>query len=223
MPGIEQPADLHGKVLAVSSPGSSSDTILRKALSANGLDPDSDVTIVSAGRMPERLAALESGQVAGTLFTLAQIDNAKKAGYHVLLDMNDLDMPFQHTAIVTTRSFLADNQETVTNFLKAMIAARAAMIRDPQNGPDIIADGLIIESEQERNNIRSIYSIVTEDYMVRVPIPTQEGLTELLAQARQEAPNSRDITAGDIVDLAIIQELQDSGFIDALYEPADQE
>jgi NitT/TauT family transport system substrate-binding protein len=215
--GIEDPADLLGKALAVSSPGSASDSIMRSALQAIGLNPDTDVTIVAVGGQAERLASMESGQVAGTVLTLSELGNALRMGYHVLVDMADLGVPYQHTSVATMRTFLEENPKTVEQYLKALLEARALMESDPEQGPQFIANALLIDSDQEMNNIREIYDTVVRQYLEKALLPTPEGVEVLIAEGSKENPTARDITADDVIDDSIVRELERSGFIAGLY------
>jgi ABC-type nitrate/sulfonate/bicarbonate transport system substrate-binding protein len=164
------------------------------------------------------LAALSSGQIDGAILSLLTLGATSRAGYHVLQDMDAVEIPYQHTVVVTTRSFLADNETAVESYLKAMIEARAVMSQDQEKGPEIIAEGLDIDSPEERHNIREVLALALADYLIRVPYPSLEGLTALIEEARQENPGGREITAEDLVDLRIVQALDASGFIDALYK-----
>lgn len=215
--GIENPADLLGKALAVSSPGSASDSIMRSALQAIGLNPDTDVTIVSVGGQAERLASMESGQVAGTVLTLSELGNALHMGYHVLVDMADLDMPYQHTSVATMRTFLAENSTAVEQYLKALLEARSLMESDSEQGPQFIANALLIDSEQEMNNIREIYDTVVRQYLEKTLQPTSEGVEVLIVEGSKENPTARDITADDVIDDSIVRELERNGFVAGLY------
>lgn len=213
---IDEPADLKGKALAVSKPGSGSDTVLRAALQSLGLEPDVDVTIVSVGGQAERLAAMESGQVAGTVFSLAELGNALQAGYRVLVDAAELDFAYQHTSVGTTRTFLAENRSTVEKYLRALLEARARMERDQEQGPRIIATEFLVDSEQEVDNIRETYGAIVQLYTKDLQ-PTRDGVAALIEEGRKENLTARDITVDDIIDDSIVQELERNGFIAGLY------
>ncbi|MFN2135819.1 MAG: ABC transporter substrate-binding protein, partial [Candidatus Promineifilaceae bacterium] len=107
---VKNAGDLRGKVLAVSDFGGITETVLRATLEEVGLDPDSDVTLVAGGSDADRLAALQSGQIAGAIFSLLTLGKVTREGFHVLQETDALELPIQHTAVVTTRAFLADNR-----------------------------------------------------------------------------------------------------------------
>src|SRR5262245_22981211 len=85
---IRSPEDLKGKSVAVSAPGSSSAISMRLAARRLGLDPDRDVTMLSMGTGPERIAALEAGTVVGTLADPPEALVNREHGYHALVDLS---------------------------------------------------------------------------------------------------------------------------------------
>lgn len=60
--GIESAADLEGKTLAISSPGSFNALLLRQLLIQEGLDPDNSAQFIQIGGTGERAAAMLAGQ-----------------------------------------------------------------------------------------------------------------------------------------------------------------
>ncbi len=99
----------------------------------------------------------------------------------------------------------------------ALLEARALMESDPEQGPQFIANALLIDSDQEMNNIREIYDTVVRQYLEKALLPTPEGVEVLIAEGSKENPTARDITADDVIDDSIVRELERSGFIAGLY------
>jgi NitT/TauT family transport system substrate-binding protein len=129
-PDVRTPADLVGQALAVSGPGSSSYAAAVAVLERFGLAPDRDVAILSIGGQSERMAALESGNIAGTILSPPQAMLAVADGYHLLFDFAEIEAPYQHTAIVTTRAFLEEHPDLVAGYIQATSEAVAAMHAD---------------------------------------------------------------------------------------------
>jgi ABC-type nitrate/sulfonate/bicarbonate transport system substrate-binding protein len=65
-PNVQGFGDLRGKLLAIGGPRDGPTTILRRLLRANDLRDD-DTEFVAVGGTPERMAAITSGAVAGSL------------------------------------------------------------------------------------------------------------------------------------------------------------
>lgn len=118
--GIKTVADLKGKVLSTSAPGSASDNYMRYLLVTNGLDPLKDVTIVAGGGNEGRIAALKQGSAAGGAVTEPATSLILSEGIgEVLHDGTKWDYPF-NVAIVK-RDFLAKNREAVRAFVEATL------------------------------------------------------------------------------------------------------
>ena len=78
---IQSMADLRGRSLALSEPGSTSgDAIPRLALTQAGIDPKSDIKIEYAGGHPEALLALTNDKVDAAEINTQQLRTSKEEG-----------------------------------------------------------------------------------------------------------------------------------------------
>lgn len=217
-PEIELPQDLVGKVLAVSDPGSNSDSVLRSMLLSLGLQPDVDVTIFAVGGNSARMAAMESGQVAGTVLSLPESARAENMGYRVLLDPSQMQMDYQATAVVTKRSFLTNNRPTVVAYVKALTETLAQMKMDGERTGTVMVETLGLDPVADAQLIDRAYDRFRSQSLIGIPYPTRAGVQFIIDAARLENPNAPDLTADDVIDMSIVEELERSGFIAGLYE-----
>ncbi len=212
VPEIKSAEDLKGKSLAVSEPGSSSDSILRFGLESLGLDPDNDVTILSIGGNSARVAAMEAGSVVGTMVSVPESGRAKAMGFSALLDPDDMNLPHQHTAVVVRKPFLEENRETVTNFIKALSEATFLMRQDREGTLDLMSGVLLLDPEQDSAILDEAYDvIILENMNERLGI-NRDGVQRLIDVGRLENPNALDLSVDDIVDESILQSLEETGF-----------
>src|SRR4051812_31693318 len=121
-PEIQKPDDIKGKKLAVSRFGSTSDFVAEYALKHLGLKK-SDVTMIQIGLEGDRLLAMQRGDVALSVFSPTITPVVKKAGMRILLDLEELKVPYLLTGHGTTRSFLEKNRSVVVKFMRASIMA----------------------------------------------------------------------------------------------------
>src|SRR5215216_4605553 len=85
-----------------------------------GLDPDRDVTMLNAGDMPARWAAIQSGRADAAVFTVGDVVQAKDLGLKVLAQAADVvDIPENGVAVADGK--LADRPDQVKAMLNAMI------------------------------------------------------------------------------------------------------
>ena len=115
--GIQRPEQLKGKALAVSRFGSSSDYAIRFILDKYGLIAQKDVRILEIGTQPDRLAALVKGKVQGVLLEPPQSLEAKKLGFHILVNLKMLGLEYQHTGLATTRALIKSQPDLVRSML----------------------------------------------------------------------------------------------------------
>jgi ABC-type nitrate/sulfonate/bicarbonate transport system substrate-binding protein len=99
---ITRPEQLKGGSVAVSNFGAASDFIARYALEKIGLTPGKDVSMVQAGGISDRLAAVLVGRVQATVLNPPASFIGQKKGLNVLADVAKLGLAFQNTGVVTS-------------------------------------------------------------------------------------------------------------------------
>src|SRR5215467_5349217 len=108
--------ELKGKKVGVSALGARSDLIARVMLRRAGLDPAKDVEMVAAGLAPARALAISKNLVQGAPLSEDVAAEAKKLGIKVL-DVKAV--PVVTNLLMTTRSYIKREEETVRRFMKA--------------------------------------------------------------------------------------------------------
>jgi NitT/TauT family transport system substrate-binding protein len=206
-PEITTSADLQGKVLGVSDFGASSDTALRILLNSFNLRPDQDVTILAIGGQSERLAAMASGAIDGTLISIPQTVRARALGYRELVNMAQLNTPYQHTALATSRQFLDEHPDTARRFLEATIDSIAQMKADKAGVIDVLAQHLLLDAEEDQAELEEAYNVLILQYIPDIPYPTSEGVQVLLDVLVAENPAAANYTPDDVIDTTLLNEI----------------
>ena len=92
-------ADLKGQPIGSLNPGGLVDTMVRRILVKNGLQPERDVNLLAMGGTPERFAALRAGAIAATMLSSPFNFLADKEGFSKLATTREyVDVP--GTAVV---------------------------------------------------------------------------------------------------------------------------
>ena len=120
-PKLTSPAQLKGKIIGIDRFGGTGDFILRRTLRKLGLDPDKDVTLRQVGQSPVRLAALQTGSIDATTITVEDKLAAEKFGLKILVDIPKLGIEVLSSGVVTTRSFIKKDEETVRRFMRSIV------------------------------------------------------------------------------------------------------
>ncbi|MBI3522108.1 MAG: ABC transporter substrate-binding protein [Chloroflexi bacterium] len=131
-------ADLKGKKVGVSSPGSTSDIATRVGLAKLGIDPDKDVTIVAVGSSQNRTAALLSGAIQGGLDQPPGSIVLESKGLHSLFDMASQKLPVVNNGITLQRSYVGANRPIVQRYMDSLVQSIAALRKDKPGALEVL-------------------------------------------------------------------------------------
>jgi NitT/TauT family transport system substrate-binding protein len=213
-PEIKTVADLKGKRLGITRFGTVTDTMSRLLVGKLGLDPDKDVSYIQVGDVPILLASLSSGKIIdGAIIQPPYYLKAVASGMRVLVNMQEMDIPVQQTGLNTTQKFIAKNPDVVSRAVKAVIEGIHLMRTNPAVAKRALAKRMQIKDEKE---LEDTYQLL-KSFVQPKPYPTLEGFKTIFEDLARRVPAAKTANAKDYVDTRFIEELDKSGFIDALY------
>jgi NitT/TauT family transport system substrate-binding protein len=212
---ITRPDQLKGKVVAVSRIGSSSDFATRYALEKYGLIPDKDVSILQIGSQPARFSALETGKIHGVMISIPLTAKAAKMGYNMLADLQMLGLEYQHTGLAVTQNVIKTQPELVRNVLKAFVEAIHYMKTHRKEAIAIL--GKYLKTDDPEALVEA-YEAVGQALIPEKPYPTLKGIQIMLREMGIKDPAARAARPEQFVDMALVKELDSTGFIDRLYK-----
>jgi NitT/TauT family transport system substrate-binding protein len=205
---ITKPQELKGKAVAVSRFGSGSDFITRMALKSWGLEPVRDVTILQVGNSPERLAAVASGKVHGSILNLSQTSRAKNLGLRVLADLSEIDVEYPQGVLYAPSSLIEKRADLIRNFLKPYVEA----IRQfKSNKP--LAFNIISRSSglKDQAAIEEYHDTLSKKFLLDYPMPTLAGMRTVLDDLGAKNPKVRQIKPEDLLEPRFLTELKKNG------------
>jgi NitT/TauT family transport system substrate-binding protein len=210
-PSIKSAEQLKGAIIGAAGLSGGSYTATQLAVRKLGLNPAKDVSIVAVGGTPERLAALRTGRVQATSLNPPTIFAAEKEGFRILADVSAL--PFQNVAPVTTRRFIKEHPDIVRRYVKSQVEAVHMMRRDRKTGMKVFMQ--LMGGFKDTAVLEKSYDVsITDDKLPRNQYPSLEGIKAVLESLGDRAKEARPM---DFVELRFIKELEESGFIQALY------
>ena len=215
-PDIKTPADLKGKRIGVTRIGAVSHSVLLMMLPRWKMTV-SDVQVMQVGSSPNMLASMEKGGIDAAVLTIPSMFVAEDRGYRVLLDMADTDIYYLHTMIATTRTYIKNNRDKVSRFLKGFLEGIAFVKQHKKESIDIVKKKLRIGAEQERNLERSI-DLLSAKYYEAAPYPSLRGVETVLGFIEKDNPKAKGADPKSFVDDSLLREIDQSGFIKKLYE-----
>jgi len=213
-PSIQKPEDLKGKSIGISRFGTSIDTAARIAIQHYGLEPIKDVSLVQVGAVSSAVASLRGGRVHGAILSYPTIIHARREGFREMLDIASLGTPYAANGITIRRSFMQQRQETAANFLKAFLESIARVKKDKTLAIDVMGKYL---RTKDREMLDETYEFAITKYLKARPYPTVEAFRSVIEELAHVNPKAKGQDPRRFYDDTILQELDKSGFIDALY------
>ena len=216
-PEIKDGKDMRGKRIGVTSIGGTTWMAANLGLQHYGLDAARDAIQINAiGNQSVLVQALESGSI-----DLAVIDpflsrRLKPKGMRVLIEFAKVNIPFITTAVVTTASFLREHDDQAEKFLRAFLEAQA-FIAKPENKSAVLKTVAAKMKISDPSSAEEGY----QDMLIgieRKPYPSVEALRNIQKLMAQMNPKVAAVKAEEIVEPRFIRRLDESGFIDALYD-----
>ena len=208
---IEQ---LKGKRLAVSRFGSASDLAARLILQRYGLIPDKDVTLLQTGGTSTRLSALSKRSVDSTVLTPEFFSLAKKAGFAILVDPTQYDIPFPQLEVITTRAFLKAQPDIATRYMRAIIEGIHMVKNNPEPSINALRKYLKID---DRDALEEVYRLYKELYQP-IPHPSPAAIQTQLTWMAEKDPRAKAAKPEQFIDGTILREIDKSGFAAKLYQ-----
>ena len=215
IPEINTPSDLKGRRVGVTRIGAVSHVVLQMMLQRWKMNP-SDVQVMQVGTSPDMLVSLDKKGIDAAVLTIPSMFVAEDRGYKVLLDMADTDIYYLHTMIGSTRSYIKNNRDKVTRFMRGFLEGIAFVKQNRKDSIDIVKKKLRIGPPQERNLERAV-DLVADKYYEALPYPSLRGVETVLGFIEKDNPKAKGADPKSLVDESILREIEQSGFVKTLY------
>ncbi len=217
-PNIKRPEDLRGKRFGVQSIGGGGWMGVMLGLESLGLDPKrDDIRMLVVGDNTIRGQALESGSIDATSLDGAFARKAKARGLISLADFSQSNIPIMNHLMAVKKTYLQRQPEIVENTLRALVEGLAftwspktknAVLKSVMRRLRITDSALAEEGYQE---------MLTRGGLEKRPHPSMEGVRNVQRLMMASNPRIGEVKLEDVVDRSIVRKLEDSGFIDRMY------
>ncbi len=207
-PSIKKPEDLKGKTIGVTRYGSSTDFSIRYLVKKWGMEPDKDIKILQMGGQPEIVAGMQAGVIQGGVLSSPADFKAKKAGFKLLVDFKKVGIAYPTVSLVSARSFIKKDPQTVKAFLMAYSEAVERVYHDKEFTMKVL--GKYTRTE-DREALESAYHYATT-FIERPPRLPYKAIETILAQTAVTDPRAKDNKPEDFIDPTFYNELEKSGF-----------
>jgi len=211
-PELKRPEDIKGKRLASSGLGSLGDFLHRVVIKRHGINPEREVTWLTIGAPPDRLAALDAKLVDAADLSHPFDTQAEKKGYRVLWDAR-IEVPYPSMSVVTRKKTIQDDRDTVARMIRAHVEGIHFLKTQKEASQKILAKYL---KTNDKEILEGSYEIYKDDF-IAVPYPITQGLQTTYEYVAQRRPEIYSHKPEEFTDPSFIAELDKSGFIKKLY------
>jgi NitT/TauT family transport system substrate-binding protein len=210
-PNIKSVEELKGKRIGISRFGAASHMRVLNMLPRYGLS-DKDVTFLQIGDTPARVIALIGNSVDASSFSPPDHLAATRAGMKILLNMRDMNIPYQGTGLVTTQRYLARNRDLGRRIVKSFVEAIQLIRTQPE--PVKLALAKYRKTKDEKQ-LEDAYQTIREIVRTK-PYPSAEAFKTIFNDVSDRIPAAKTANPRDFMDTSFLEELDKSGYLDAL-------
>ena len=205
-------ADRKGKRIGISARRDTTTGFAALTLAQRmGWDPDQDISIKLSGR---DVPTLRNGHVDAIIASEVRYAIAMKEGLKILEDTQTWNVAVAGNSAMVTKEWLGDkaNHEAIRRFLRALSEAISIFHTNRELSISILQDWHGIA---DRQMAELIYD--RGQWIPRKPYPCYEGIRNTFEL--YDSNEMRRFSPGDFYDDSFLKDLDESGFLNSLYDP----
>jgi ABC-type nitrate/sulfonate/bicarbonate transport system substrate-binding protein len=215
--GVNGVADLKGKRICVDKLDQHPGLNVWLFLKQNGLEDGKDMQLIDGDRKAvERIRHVMAGAFDATFLGPVDQHRAKRMGARVI-DVGSIPM-IEGPTVTTTTRYVNDHPEEVSGLLHALVDAIHYFRTNRKGTLDLInktcRDLLRLQSDEE---MEIFYDHHAKAFQ-RKPYPTPEAIQNVFALGVRETPAVAGFNPLVMWDLHHLRAIDDSGYIDKLYQ-----
>jgi NitT/TauT family transport system substrate-binding protein len=185
---------LKGRKIGITSPGSSTDDLIRWAARKAGLDADTDFRVVSVGTGPSMRIAIESGAVDAGILGNAELIDAELAGKKLAIVEDWRGVDNAALNVIVKQSWVDKNPAVAKAFAQAVVKAAKLIQTDPAAAT--AASTLIFPNRSPRFN--QLLAASAAKHLSRDGSISNAGFENTLTIVRQADPSIKPVTLADV-------------------------
>jgi NitT/TauT family transport system substrate-binding protein len=198
-PAVQSVADLRGRSVATSTLTDSSAALTRFGLRAAGLEPQVDTALQPLGQSPNRLAAMQTGQVQAAILDLVHAQEAQRIGARILARPSDLpDLPT--AGLNMTEARLAERPQQVEQMVRATLKGTRYFL---DNRADAVA-AMMEHLGVDRDGAETTYDLGRDAFAVDGIIP-EASLRLLIEAANLASGQQQNPPPERLADFSIVR------------------
>ena len=210
---INRLEDLKGRSVGISRPGDLDDRLMKALFKKFNFAPADTPLRPIGGSQPERYTAMAQGIVQAVPVTPPLDARAKKEGFNVIYQFNDLKLPFIYSSVHATSRTLKEKPAWVQRFVAAMAESIYFVEKNPDKAKASLSKALKVSEPEALQSAYDTYAVSLINRSMIVPV---NALTEAIEVARENGTNIRKKPA-ELFDNSFAEQLDKSGFLKELW------
>jgi NitT/TauT family transport system substrate-binding protein len=214
--GIATLPDLKGKIIAVTTPRTSTEIAAREAIKKTGVIAEKDVSFLYVQTIPAILTAIMNGKTSAGTLSAPNTLKARDAGLSLLIDIAQINVPGLHLAYGTTEKSIKSNPNLLYAFLKATSEATLLARQNPAVAKKAIGK---FTDTNDANMIDGTYEQFAPYWDANLALRSEPIQGQLMYLDEKEFPRAKEARAGEFIDNSFAEYLKTSGFLQSLGAP----
>jgi NitT/TauT family transport system substrate-binding protein len=208
---ITKPGELRGKKIGIANFGGSNEFGVLLALREWAI-PREAVNIIPAGGSAARLSAIDARGLDATVLSYDHALVAAQKGMSILGDLAEITPEFPDRLIVTRRSFLDKERDTIKRFLQAL----SESIYQVSSQREKILLAITRHLKVDRKVAEETYDLYHNVFSLppRVGRKGLRGVADIVLQQMGRA--KEEVNLSRLIDESLIDELEKEGFFNKL-------
>ena len=136
-------------------------------------------------------------------------------GYNTLIDMAQLNIPFELTALLTTKVFIRSQRDVINLVVKSLVESIHFYKTEKEPSIKILSRYL---QTTDREALEETYREIALKVVPEKPYPTLPGLQTIIDELAMRNPKAKNAKPEDFVDMSFVKKLDDEKFFDRLYK-----
>jgi len=214
--GTSTLAQLKGKIIAVTTPRTSTEIAAREAIKKTAVISEKDVSFLYVQTIPAILTAIMNGKTSAGTLSAPNTLKARDAGLSLLIDIAQINVPGLHLAYGTTEKSIKANPNLLYAFIKATAEATLLARQNPAVAKKAISK---FTDTNDASIIDGTYEQFAPYWDANLAVHTEPIQGQLMYLDEKEFPRAKEARVADFIDNTFADYLKTSGFLQSLGAP----
>ena len=204
-PEIKRVEDLKGKMISVSSRGSTTDIVARDIVRHFGLNPDTDVVTMPLGTQTNQLVALKTNAVQAALFTPPYDAIAEREGLRTLVWAGDLFKDQLQAGLTTSDQKIRANPDQVRRMVRGFLKSLVFLQKEKAKVAEMISREWNIDPDLAQRSYQRTATTLSLDGSA-----SEEAVRKVVEQTLATNKQQKQVPLSQVVDLSFLRRAQEA-------------